>query len=268
MFKLVVVGIVAALATAHPVSQEMVEKIKKTQTTWTPMEVEENPLKNHSPEELLFKLGTYIVDVNGDYSEGEIVETPANFDSRTQWPGWVHPVRNQEQCGSCWAFGASEAMSDRVTIASQGKIDVVLSPEDMVSCDSTDEGCGGGYMENAWKYLESSGIVSDSCFPYTAGSGTEAKCVSSCVNGEDWKKYKCKKGSIVHPTTVEGIKSEMFKNGPMESAFTVYNDFFNYKSGVYVPDTSSGVAGGHAIKCIGYGNEAGNDYWLCVNSWG
>ena len=57
----------------------------------------------------------------------------------------------------------------------------------------------------------------------------------------------------MHPTTVEGIKSEMYKNGPMEAAFTVYNDFFNYKSGVYVPDTSSGVAGGHAIKCIGYG---------------
>jgi len=53
----------------------------------------------------------------------------------------------------------------------------------------------------------------------------------------------------------------------MEAAFTVYNDFFNYAGGVYY-HVSGGIAGGHAIKVLGWGNESGLDYWLCANSWG
>jgi len=53
----------------------------------------------------------------------------------------------------------------------------------------------------------------------------------------------------------------------MEGAFTVYEDFFNYKSGVYY-HVSGGVAGGHAIKVLGWGVENGLNYWLCANSWG
>jgi len=56
----------------------------------------------------------------------------------------------------------------------------------------------------------------------------------------------------------------------MEVAFTVYNDFFSYASGVYVSHPASGVAGGHAIKLVGWGHDAasGLDYWTCANSWG
>jgi len=53
----------------------------------------------------------------------------------------------------------------------------------------------------------------------------------------------------------------------MEGAFTVYEDFFNYAGGVYYHKTG-GVAGGHAIKVIGWGVENGLNYWLCANSWG
>ena len=56
-------------------------------------------------------------------------------------------------------------------------------------------------------------------------------------------------------------------NGPVEVAFTVYQDFFTYKSGVYVHKTG-GVAGGHAVKAIGWGVEGGVPYWLIANSWG
>merc|ERR1712054_452621 len=73
---------------------------------------------------------------------------PESFDSRKQWPNYIHPIRNQERCGSCWAFAATEALSDRLDIATQGKTNVVLSPEDLVSCDMTDNGCGGGYLAN------------------------------------------------------------------------------------------------------------------------
>merc|ERR1719221_8567 len=79
-------------------------------------------------------------------------DLPADFDSRSQWPDLIHPIRDQEQCGSCWAFSASEVLSDRVAIA-VGKSSPVLSAEDMVSCDKGDMGCRGGRLPKAWEYL-------------------------------------------------------------------------------------------------------------------
>jgi len=137
----------------------------------------------------------------------------------------------------------------------------------MVSCDKNNYGCDGGYLNYAWSYLSTSGAVADSCFPYTAGDGTAPKCATKCTDGSAFKKYKCKSGSTVHPTSVANIKTEIYANGPVEGAFTVYEDFFNYKSGVY-SHVSGGVAGGHAIKVLGFGKENGVDYWLCANSWG
>lgn len=137
----------------------------------------------------------------------------------------------------------------------------------MVSCDRGDMGCNGGWLDAAWEYLESTGIVSDSCFPYTAGAGKAPKCATTCSSGEPWKKYKCQTGSIVEATTPAQIKAEIFKNGPMETGFTVYQDFFNYKGGVY-RHTSGGMAGGHAVKILGWGVEGGLNYWICANSWG
>jgi cathepsin B len=61
--------------------------------------------------------------------------------------------------------------------------------------------------------------------------------------------------------------SEIYANGPMETAFDVYNDFFSYSSGVY-QHVYGGYAGGHAVKILGWGTENGVDYWLCANSWG
>ncbi len=63
------------------------------------------------------------------------------------------------------------------------------------------------------------------------------------------------------------IQTELYNNGPAEAAFTVYEDFFSYKSGVYKHVTGA-QAGGHAIKILGWGVENGMNYWLCANSWG
>jgi cathepsin B len=102
----------------------------------------------------------------------------------------------------------------------------------MVSCDKNNYGCNGGYMNLSWQYLQNTGVVSEKCFPYGSTSGTAPACASKCADGSAFKKYKCKKNSIVHPTSVADIKTELTK-GPVEGAFTVYDDFFNYKSGVY-----------------------------------
>lgn len=267
MFKLVIVGTIVAMAAAsHPVNENIVKKVKES-GMWKAHEVSENPFANKSVEELKQYLGTYIVPTNGVYKKVEVTGTPTDFDARTQWPNYVHAVRDQQQCGSCWAFGASESFSDRFAISSSGKVNVILSPEDMVSCDTTDYGCGGGYMENAWQYLQNTGIVADTCFPYTAGDGTAAPCATTCTDGSAFTKYKCTQGSVVNPTTVDEIKSEIYNHGPVEGAFSVYEDFYSYTSGVY-EHVTGGLLGGHAIKLLGFGTEDGKDYWLAANSWG
>ena len=193
---------------------------------------------------------------------------PESFDAREEFKGYIHPIRNQMRCGSCWAFAAAESLSDRFTIASKGEVDVVLSPEDLVSCDITDNGCSGGMIPNAWNYLSKTGIVSDKCFPYTAGTGTAPVCEKKCVDDEDFKKYKAK--DPVHLTSVEAIQHAIMTGGPVEAGFMVHKSFMSYKSGVYQHQwwkVWDAILGGHAVKIVGWGTEDGLPYWLVANSW-
>ena len=86
-------------------------------------------------------------DFKNDYPED--LEVPASFDARAQWPQCpsIAHIRDQSTCGSCWAFGAVEAMSDRLCIASNGTVKEELSAEDMLSCCgmSCGGGCNGGF---------------------------------------------------------------------------------------------------------------------------
>jgi len=234
------------------------------------MEIEDNPLANKSYEEIRGLLGT-MVDFNDmEFPDPEASNDmlPTSFDSRDKWSNCVHPIRDQKQCGSCWAFGASETLSDRFCIFSDGKVNVVLSPEDMVECDQRDMGCNGGNLNRAWKYLENTGIVTEKCLPYTSGDGSTDRCPSKCESPAiDYEKYKCEKGSIVTARTADAIKSQIYNYGPMETGFTVYSDFMNYASGVYTHQTGH-MEGGHAVKIVGWGLENGLEYWLCANSWG
>merc|ERR1711972_1165051 len=194
-------------------------------------------------------------------------DIPASFDAREQWSGLIHPIRDQQRCGSCWAFSASEVLSDRVAIA-RGKASPVLSPEDMVSCDGSDHGCQGGNLPLAWSYLKSTGIVSDACFPYTAGDGSAPSCSQTCADGESWSSSKVKAASAYAVNGVANMQRELMTNGPVQVAFMVYKSFMSYKSGVYQKQRFEFIPeGGHAVKLVGWGTENGTDYWLVANSW-
>lgn len=182
MFKLAVIGTVATstFAANSVINQEMVNTIRSSNALWTPMEVSQNPLANHTDEQLKGLLGT-VLSIDPSTPQHPLSATKDSFDSRTEWPDCVHAIRDQAQCGSCWAFAASEALSDRFCIASGKKIDVVLSPQDMVSCDTANFGCDGGYLNKAWDYLEKKGIPSDSCEPYESASGRSPACSNKCT---------------------------------------------------------------------------------------
>jgi len=197
-----------------------------------------------------------------------VEDIPESFDARKQWPSFIHPIRDQAQCGSCWAFSGAEVLGDRFTIATNGKVNVVLSPEDMVSCDTGDMGCSGGMLDSEWNYLVNTGIVSDACFPYSAGQGQAAACQTKCSDSETFTKYKA--ADSFHLTNVADIQAEIMKNGPVQAAFTVYKSFLSYKSGIYTKhwwQFWDQELGGHAVKIVGWGVENKTPYWIVANSW-
>jgi len=212
--------------------------------------------------------------------EHPLTTLPTNFDSRQQWPSCIGAVRNQGDCGACWAFGCAEALSDRFCIESNATFIPTLAPLDIVTCDKMDSGCEGGELSSAWDYAMKTGIVIEACAPYNASIPTcppaqqpclnfvpTPACKKQCANGETWTQAKQFASKVYAVKSVpEQIATEIFTNGPVEAAFTVYADFVNYKSGVYVHTTGK-VLGGHAIKMIGFGVENGTEYWLCQNSW-
>lgn len=210
-------------------------------------------------------MGTIITPASSTESRVESVSAvPDNFDGRVTFGKCIHPVRNQEQCGSCWAFSASEVLSDRFCIATHGKIDVVMSPQTLVSCDSTNMGCQGGYLDAAWEFINENGIASDVCEPYTSGAGVTGTCPKTCSDGSAVKYFKA--SSYKQVSGVSQIQTEIMTNGPVQVAFQVYQDFMSYSSGVY-HHVSGSLLGGHAVEAVGWGVENNTPYWLIKNSW-
>ncbi|KAG5672906.1 hypothetical protein PVAND_002994 [Polypedilum vanderplanki] len=278
-------------------SDEFINEINKKATTWkaghnfhpdTNLKYIKNLLGVHSDSKH-FKLPELLHDSR------DIKDLPENFDAREQWPDCptLREIRDQGSCGSCWAFGAVEAMSDRVCIHSNATEHFHFSAEHLVSCCHTcGFGCNGGFPGSAWSYWVRKGIVSGGpynssigCQPYEiapcehhvngtrmpcSGEGHTPKCMNKCSNPAykvDFKTDKhFGKSSYSVKRNEDQIRLEIFKNGPVEGAFTVYEDFVQYKSGVYQHVTGKAL-GGHAIKIFGWGVENGVKYWLIANSW-
>ncbi len=96
MFKLVIVGALVTLgfASHHPINSEMVNKIRESTSKWQAHDVETNPLKDYTKEQLMGMLGTFILPSNKDYPGTTVVETPKEFDSRKQWAKFIHEIRD------------------------------------------------------------------------------------------------------------------------------------------------------------------------------
>lgn len=231
------------------------------------------------------------------------MDLPAQFDARVgfaECKDVIGHIRDQSDCGSCWAFGSTEAFNDRLCISSNGQFQTLLSTTDTTACCNLFKcfsmGCGGGQPSAAWNYFVNYGVVTggdyddngkdDTCLPYflqpcshhvnstkykpcPSGEQSAPSCPSSCSNSAyktafAQDKHKAKTSYSVSGT--QQIMAEIVKNGPVTGAFTVYADFPTYKSGVY-KHVSGQALGGHAIKIMGYGSENGQDYWLVANSW-
>jgi len=229
---------------------------------------------------------------------------PTDFDARQQWPkcaNVIGHIRDQAACGSCWAFGSTEAFNDRLCIATDGSWQTLLSVQDTASCCSMvngcfgSQGCGGGQPGEAWSFFQTHGVVTGgdypdkgsgkSCFPYQipmcshhvndpkypncSAEVNTPRCAAACESGysKSWNSDKhYAKSAYSVSSNVAQIQAEIMTNGPITGAFLVYADFPTYQSGVY-KHISGGELGGHAIKILGWGVEGSTPYWLVANSW-
>ena len=202
---------------------------------------------------------------------------PDSFDWRNvNGVSYVSPIRNQGSCGSCYAF-ASMAMSEaRLRIYSNNTQQTVFSTQDIVECSQYSQGCDGGfpYLVGG-KYAEDYGLVEEQCNPYR---GVDGKCNTKTCPRKYSTKYNYI-GGFYGACNEASMKVELVNNGPIAVSFEVYDDFLNYKAGVYhhtfLKDNKNFPFNpfeltNHVVIIVGYGTDKNTKepYWLVKNSWG
>lgn len=256
----------------HPIRQSLVDYVNEKQSDWVAAQPAENPLSGFSEEDLRGMLGV-VPDgkKNSNFAvyTPSSVNTPAFYDARDAFPSCPRPVRDQGKCGSCWAVAAAETLRfNRCASRTASEPETpILSSQDLVSCDTLDMGCKGGVLLFAWIYILDIGLRSSACDPYVSGDGASNGTCSPVCTGDTQadQTYGCT--NVFFAVEREPIKLAVFYRGAVEASFTVYEDFFSYKSGVY-RHVSGGAAGGHAVVVVGFGHQEGTFYWLVQNSWG
>ena len=219
---------------------------------------------SHLPnEEFILHLGlynNYPIKSNSSYTypSGDVGTTMESIDWRDH--NAVTPVKNQGQCGSCWSFSTTGALEGAYAIK-YGKL-VAFSEQELVSCDSTDNGCNGGLMDNAFKWIQShNGLCTESSYPYVSGevkNQTVSKCSNRCspVSGSTVK-------SIVDVGQDENSLMAALSKQPVSIAIEADKLGFQlYRSGIYSGNCGNNLD--HGVLAVGYGDG----YWLVKNSWG
>lgn len=317
----------AATAAAHGVHEERLEQIRIVQSTpnvtWQAGVVDRfaphapgasaqmNGVKGDWKKAILARVAAGEIDVvHADALGGEAI--PDSFDSAQHWPNCakvIGDIRDQSNCGCCWAFAGVEAASDRMCIATNASVMLPLSAEEVCFC-ANDDGCDGGMIDTPWDHIKEHGAVtggqyhgsgpfgqgmcSDFTLPHCHHHGPQGsdpypaegqpgcpsarspQCPTSCdaSASSEHKDFASDKytftGRAITASGETAIQRMIMNGGPVETAFTVYSDFENYQSGVY-QHVSGGMAGGHAVKMVGWGVDTSNGgrvkYWKIANSW-
>jgi len=201
------------------------------------------------------------VKVNGGSDFGK----EENFDWRDR--GVVSSVKEQGQCGSCWAFTAIGAVESACAIAGLKPSDVSLSAQQLMDCSGSygNMGCNGGLMDQAFQYLmDVKNINTESDYPYNARDGdkcliknnTAVKCIVT--------------GFKDLPEGNEVELTNAVKRQPISMAIDGgHSSFQFYSSGIYSEPSCNKNSLSHSMIITGYGKDKnGLDYYICKNSWG
>merc|ERR1712048_118580 len=195
-------------------------------------------------------------------NEVEVLDTK-NLSDTVDWRSWLPPVKNQAQCGSCWAFSAVGAMEGAHYKATQSVVS--LSEEQLVQCSTVNSGCNGGLMDYAFQYAERTPMVTEDAYPYTSGHGVTGTCNKGMEEG----------GSVsvtgFHDVSADrsgaALKAAIAQQ-PVSVAIEADKMAFQGYTGGVITGSACGTRLDHGVLAVGYGTEDGEDYFLVKNSWG
>jgi len=200
-----------------------------------------------------------------EVTEATIKDAKKEYHTKTQTTPRYHPdshdwkyvmgaVRNQQSCGSCWAFGAVGAVEGVWAMAGNGKVD--LSEQMLVDCAQGD--CNGGWADDALDTIISKGIPTESDYPYTATSGT-CKPFTPAVRISGFNFIN------VHYEGTDTLADSVYNNGPHVVYVYVNDNWRHYTYGIFDDPYCSTTSYNHAVINVGYDKTEG--YWTIRNSW-
>jgi len=182
---------------------------------------------------------------------------PASIDWRTK--GAVNEIKDQGQCGSCWAFSTVGSVEGRTAVKT-GELPN-LSEQQLVDCAGKEgnNGCSGGLMDYGFQYIiDNKGITSESKYPYTAADGHCKKKLSADATITSFADVTANSEAQLMAAVAQGPVSVAIEAD--QSSFQMYS------SGVFTGPCGTNLD--HGVVVVGYGTDAGKDYWIVRNSWG
>jgi cathepsin L len=191
--------------------------------------------------------------------------TMASLPTAINWTaqGKVTPVKNQEQCGSCWSFSTTGSVEAAYAIENNASTLISLSEQELVDCSQAEgnAGCEGGLMDQAFEFIISNkGLCTEQAYPYTASDGSCAE--TSCKSAVTIAAY-----SDVAQNNEPQLQAAVAQQ-PVSVAVDASAGFWQFYSGGVAPASQCGTQLDHGVLATGYGELSGKPYWIVKNSWG
>ncbi|KAK5969177.1 Cathepsin F [Trichostrongylus colubriformis] len=204
------------------------------------------------------------IRVDGPRFEGTSLQGNVKRPAEIDWAkaGKLTPVKDQGKCGSCWAF-ATVASIEAVNAIKTGNV-TRLSEQEMVDCDTQNNGCQGGYRPYAMRFAQQNGLMKEDQYPYKGSDH------NTCLLNRESERVFIQSYRMLS-TNEEVIADWVATNGPVTFGMNVTKSMYSYRSGIFSPsqfDCEQHSLGSHALIFVGYGTENGQPYWLVKNSWG